>query len=219
MVLNQDLATHESSKIPGYVAGVWDIDRDHSEVSFTVRHMLVPVRGAFRVFSGEIVTTEDVSQSSVSATIEVSSLDTGHAARDERAKYLPDFLDGHNFPTISFVSTGLRVDRRGYLADGEFTMKGVTKSITIPLDILGFGFHPVYGQRVGLSADLEINRRDYGVDTWTAPRPGPPGPGNTPLVESTPPMDDGGVLLGDKIKIKLIVEAELRGSRPPRTQS
>lgn len=209
----------QAVEIPGYRTGTWDIDPDHSEVSFTIRHMLVPVRGSFRRFSGVIATGHAVTESNVSARIEVSSLDTGHPARDNRAITLPDFLDGNTYPEISFVSTGMRLDRRGYLLDGDFTMKNVTKSIVVPLQILGFGYHPTYGTRMGLVADLAINRRDYGVDTWTAPRPGPPGPGNVPLVESIPPLDEGGMLLGDRINIRLVIEAELRGSRPPKAGS
>src|SRR5919112_5349721 len=96
-----------STQIPGYVVGTWDIDPVHSDVSFTVRHMMVSkVRGRFATFSGEIVTAEDFTGSTVTATIDASSIDTGNEQRDAHIRSA-DFFDVANHPTWTFRSTGL----------------------------------------------------------------------------------------------------------------
>ena len=96
--------------IPGYIAGTWDIDPVHSDVSFTVRHMMVSkVRGRFTSFSGQIVTGEDITGSTVTATIDARSIDTGNEQRDNHIRSA-DFFDADNHPTWTFRSTGVRAD-------------------------------------------------------------------------------------------------------------
>ena len=100
-------------EIPRHTAGVWDIDPVHSEVSFTVPHMMVSkVRGRFGRFSGQIVTGEDVTGSSVTATVESASVDTGNERRDKDLRSAA-FLDVENYPRWAFRSTGVRVDGGG----------------------------------------------------------------------------------------------------------
>ena len=81
------MTSTQTTQIPGYVVGAWDIDASHSTVGFSVRHMMVSkVRGYFREFSGEIVTAEDPAQSTVTATIDLGSIDTRQDQRDAHIK-------------------------------------------------------------------------------------------------------------------------------------
>src|ERR1700752_1888467 len=93
---------------PGYVAGTWSIDPVHSEVGFAARHMMVSkVRGRFRTFSGQLVTGENPLDSSVTAEIDMSSIDTGNEQRDGHIRSA-DFFEVENYPTMTYKSTGVR---------------------------------------------------------------------------------------------------------------
>jgi polyisoprenoid-binding protein YceI len=179
--------------IPSYTAGTWDIDPVHSEVSFSVRHMMVSkVRGRFGSFTGQIVTGEDVTGSSVSATIDATSIDTNNEQRDNHIRSA-DFFDVANHPTWTFTSTGVRVDDGDLFLDGELTIKGVTRPVTLTLQAEGFGPDAFGGTRAGFSAATTINRNDFGVDIAM-------------------PLDGGGVVVGEKVTITLEIEAVLRSS-------
>src|SRR6266566_729875 len=105
--------------IPGYVAGTWSIDPTHTEVGFSVRHMMVSkVRGRFRTFSGQIVTGEDPLDSSVTAEIGLSSIDTGHEQRDNHIRSA-DFFEVETYPTMTYRSTGVRRDGGRLILDGK----------------------------------------------------------------------------------------------------
>src|SRR3954449_6145214 len=102
-----------NTQIPGYLVGTWDIDPVHSDVSFTVRHMMVSkVRGRLGTFSGEIVTAERFTDSTVTATVDASSVDTGNAQRDGHIR-TADFFEVETHPTWSFRSTAIRADGDG----------------------------------------------------------------------------------------------------------
>ena len=147
----------------GYIAGTWDIDPIHSEVSFQVRHLVVSkVRGRFDAFEGTIVTAEDPAQSSVQVTIDTASIDTNNADRDAHVRSA-DFLDADNFPQMSFNSTGVRIGDGDYLVDGELTIHGVTKPVTLGVEVNGFTPDHLGGTRTGFSAATEINRGDFGI--------------------------------------------------------
>jgi polyisoprenoid-binding protein YceI len=179
------------TQIPGYAVGTWDIDPVHSDVSFTVRHMMVSkVRGRFATFSGEIVTVEDFTGSTVAATIDASSIDTGTEQRDEHIRSA-DFFDVANHPTWTFRSTGLRANGDDYVLDGELTIKGVTRPVALALEVNGFGPDAYGGTRAGFSASTTINRSDFGVDIQM-------------------PLDGGGVVVSEKVQINLEIEAVLR---------
>jgi polyisoprenoid-binding protein YceI len=179
------------TQIPGYVVGTWDIDPVHSDVSFTVRHMMVSkVRGRFATFSGEIVTAEDFTGSTVAATIDASSIDTGAEQRDAHVRSA-DFFDVANHPTWTFRSTGLHDDGNDYVLDGELTIKGVTRPVALTLEVNGFGPDAYGGTRAGFSASTTINRSDFGVDIQM-------------------PLDGGGVVVSEKVQINLEIEAVLR---------
>jgi len=176
--------------IPGYVAGTWTIDPVHSQVGFTVRHMMVSkVRGKFTEFSGELVTGDNPLDSRVSATIELPSIDTGNADRDNHIRSA-DFFETETFKTMTYRSTGLRVDGDDYVLDGELTLKGVTKPVSLKLELGGFGPDPYGGTRAGFSATGEIKRSDFGVDFNAA-------------------LETGGLVVSDKVSLDLEIEAVL----------
>src|SRR5260370_23692691 len=124
----------QEETIPGYVAGTWTIDPLHSEVGFSVRHMMVSkVRGKFSKFSGELVTAENPLTSSVTAEIDLSSIDTGAEQRDGHLRS-PDFFDTENHPVMTYRSTGIRAKGDGYVLDGDLTRRGGTPSVPPALE-------------------------------------------------------------------------------------
>jgi polyisoprenoid-binding protein YceI len=174
--------------IPGYEAATWNIDPVHSEVGFSVRHMMVSkVRGRFSTFSGQLVTAEDPTKSSVTAEIDLGSINTGNEQRDEHIKS-PDFFDVENHPTMTYRSTGVRVEDGDYVLDGELTLKGVTKNVSLKLELNGFGPDPYGGTRAGFTATGEITRSDFNV-SFNAP------------------MANGGAVVSDKVTLHLEIEA------------
>ena len=145
-------------EIPGYIAGTWAIDPVHSEVSFVVRHMMVSkVRGRFDTFEGTIVTAEDPLASTVTASVDLSSVNTGQEQRDAHIRSA-DFFETEKHTHMTFASTGIRVDGDHFLLDGDLTLKAVTKPVTFKLEVNGFGPDAYGGTRCGFSATTEINR-------------------------------------------------------------
>jgi polyisoprenoid-binding protein YceI len=185
--------TTPAVEIPGYIAGTWQIDPVHSEVSFVVRHMMVSkVRGRFDTFEGTIVTAPNPLDSTVTASIDLSSVNTGQEQRDAHIRSA-DFFEVDKHPHMTFRSTGARETGEGFLLDGDLTLKGVTQAITLQLEINGFGPDSSGGTRVGFSAQTEINRMDFGV-SFNGPIPGVP----------------GGVAVSDRVTITLEVEGILQ---------
>jgi polyisoprenoid-binding protein YceI len=179
------------TSIPGYVAGTWSIDPVHSEVGFAARHMMVSkVRGRFRTFSGQIVTGADPLGSSVTAEIDLSSIDTGNEQRDAHIKSA-DFFEVETYPTMTYRSTGVRRHGDGFVLDGKLTLKGVTKDVPLTLELNGFGPDPYGGTRAGFTATGEINRSDFGVSFNAV-------------------METGGAVVSDKITLHLEIEAVLQ---------
>lgn len=179
-----------TATIPGYVAGKWSIDPVHSEVGFSVRHMMVSkVRGRFSEFSGEIVTGENPVDSSVTAEISMASIITGSEQRDEHIRSA-DFFEVEKFPTMTYRSTGIRPDGGDFFVDGELTLKGVTKSVPLHLELNGFGPDAYGGTRAGFTATAEISRSDFNVSFNAA-------------------MQNGGAIVSDKVTISLEIEGVL----------
>ena len=184
-------ANTEATAIPGYVAGTWEIDPVHSEVGFIARHMMVSkVRGRFTQFTGEFVTAADPLQSSVTATIDLTSIQTGNEQRDQHIRSA-DFFEVDKYKTMTYRSTGLRAEGDHYVLDGELTLKDHTKAVPLTLELNGFGPDPYGGTRAGFTATGEINRRDFGVNF-------------------SAPMETGGVVVSDKITLQLEIEAVLK---------
>jgi polyisoprenoid-binding protein YceI len=182
--------TSTDIQIPGYIAGTWTIDAVHSHVGFVIKHLMVSkVRGRFANLSGQITSTPDPLRSSVAVTIDATSIDTTNAMRDDHIRS-GDFFDVENHPTISFASTAVRYEDGEYFIDGDLTIRGTTKPITLAVETPEFGPNPQGGTKAGFSATTEINRSDFGV-SYNGPIPG------------------GGVALGEKVQIVLEIEADL----------
>jgi len=177
--------------IPGLVVGTWTIDPSHSEVSFSVRHLMVSkVRGTFTTFEGAITVGENPLDSAVEVSIDLNSIDTRDVNRDTHLRSA-DFFEVEKFPTMNYRSTGVRVEGDHFALDGELSLHGVTKPVSIALEFNGVAGDPWGGTRAGFSAQTEISRNDFGVDI-------------------SMPLDGGGVVVGDKIKVYLEVEAVLQ---------
>ncbi len=185
------MTTATIKTIPGYLAGTWDIDPVHSEIGFTVRHMMVSkVRGRFGTFSGHVVTAENPFDSTVTADIELGSIDTNNPQRDDHIRSA-DFFEVETYPTMSYRSTGLRADGDEWVLDGELTLKGVTRTVPLHLEFNGFGPDAYGGTRAGFSGTAHIDRRDFNVNFNAA-------------------IETGGVVVADKVTIQLEIEAILR---------
>lgn len=177
-------------EIPGYIAGTWNIDPVHSEVGFTVRHMMVSkVRGSFRTFSGQVVTADDPLQSTVTATVELASVDTGNGDRDNHLRSA-DFFETDAHRTMTFQSTAIRSDGGDLTLVGDLTLRGVTKPVELALEIGGFGPDAFGGTRAGFSASGEIKRSDFGV-------------------EYNAVLETGGLVLSDKVTLNLEIQLVL----------
>jgi polyisoprenoid-binding protein YceI len=184
-------ATTTIQTAPGYVAGTWVIDPVHTDIGFVARHMVVAkVRGRFQKFEGQIVTGENPADSSVTATIDLTSIDTGNQQRDDHIRSA-DFFEVEKYPTMTYSSTGVRQDGDDLVLDGQLTLKGVTKDVPLRLELNGFGPDAYGGTRAGFTATAEINRRDFGVNFHAA-------------------LETGGAVVSDKIAIHLEVEAVLQ---------
>ncbi|MGO8884718.1 MAG: YceI family protein [Streptosporangiaceae bacterium] len=179
-----------STSIPGYVAGTWNIDPVHSEVGFSVRHMMVSkVRGKFTTFSGQLITGENPLDSSVTAEIDLGSIDTGNEQRDGHVRSA-DFFDADKHPKMTYRSTGVRAEDGDYVLEGELTIKDITKSVPLKLELGGFGPDAYGGTRAGFTATGEINRKEFGVNFDA-------------------PMQNGGAVVSDKVTLNLEIEAVL----------
>ena len=168
-------------------AGTWAIDPVHSSIEFSVRHLMVSkVRGNFDNFTGAIVVADDGTPS-VTAEIAVDSINTRNDQRDAHIKSA-DFFEVEKYPTATFTSTGVRSEGDKYLLDGDFTLKGVTKPVTLDLEFNGVNPGMGHGEVAGFEASVVLNRKDFGIDIDL-------------------PLETGGTVVGDKINITLEIEA------------
>jgi polyisoprenoid-binding protein YceI len=172
------------------LTGTYTLDPAHSRIGFVARHaMVTKVRGAFNEFTGTAVLDgANPADSRVEVTIEAASIDTRNAQRDEHLRG-NDFLAMQEYPKITFTSTGVRqAAETTFEVTGDLTIKGVTKSITIPFTFEGAATDPFGNQRVGFEGSVTINRKDYGV-TWNAA------------------LEGGGVLVSDKVTLEFEISA------------
>ncbi len=173
-------------------ADTYQVDRSHTTVGFTVRHLVInKVRGKFNEFSGTIVYDEkDASKSSMQGTINVASIDTDHEKRDRHLRS-PDFFDAAGHPEITFKSKRVEKDGDGLVLVGDLTMRGTTKEIHIPFEITGKIKDPSGNIRIGFEATLRIDRQEFGISYSKT-------------------MDNGGLIVGNRVNIELIGEAVLQ---------
>jgi len=170
-------------------ADTFTIDKSHSSILFAVKHMVIAkVKGEFAEYSGTILYDQaDISKSSVEVTIKTASIDTKDEKRDDHLRN-PDFFDAETYPDITFKSKAISKTEKGFVAKGDLTMRGVTKEIEIPFEITGVITDPWGNTRMGVSAELELNRQDYGV-SWSKS------------------LDTGGLVVGDNVEIEIEIEA------------
>lgn len=169
-------------------AGTWNVDPAHSRVGFVARHMMVTkVRGHFKEYTAEVTVAENPLESSVRATVQMDSVDTGNPDRDGHLR-TNDFFDIETYPTMTFVSTGFTPGADGaFVMTGDLTLKGVTKPVSFDCQFEGVGADPWGGTRAGFSGTAVIDRTDFGV-VYNAV------------------LETGGVMLGDKVTIELDIQ-------------
>lgn len=167
----------------------WQIDSTHSEIQFTVRHMMISkVRGFFESFSGTIdFDLEDKANTAVAVTIDATSINTRETDRDNHLKS-PDFLNVDDYPTLTFTSTRVEQtsENTGKLY-GDLTIRDETRPVILDVEFAGIAQSPWGTTSAGFSAQTKINRKDWGL-TWNAA------------------LETGGVLVGEEININIELE-------------
>lgn len=172
------------------LTGTWTLDPAHTRIGFVARHaMVTKVRGSFNEFEGTAeVDGNDLSASKVSLTIKAASIDTRNEQRDGHLKS-NDFLAMDEHPEITFVSTSVATGGEGDVdITGDLTIKGTTKSVTVPFEFDGVATDPFGNQRAGFEGKTVINRTDYGVNFNAA-------------------LETGGVLVSEKITLEFEISA------------
>lgn len=175
---------------PEETTGNYGFDKAHSSIGFRVRHMgLVDVPGYFRDFTGSVVYDgKDATKSTVEFTAQMTSVDTGVKGRDDHLRR-DDFFDVAKFPTMTFKSTKVEKKGKDFTVTGDLTMKGVTKSVTIPFKVVDIIIDPrANAPKMGIMAETTINRRDFGVNYGSN-------------------MPNGVAMLSDNITVVLNIEA------------
>ncbi|HVL97780.1 MAG TPA: YceI family protein [Egibacteraceae bacterium] len=191
--MSQAVSVRTVAGVQAPEAGTYAIDPDHSVVEFVVRHLgLAKVRGRFNEFEGMIDIAEDIEQSSARVTIQAASIDTRSPDRDTHLRS-GDFLDAENHPALEFRSTHVRHEGGEWLVDGELTVAGVTRPVTLDVEFEGAATDPWGNVRIGFSAGTRLNREDFGL-TWNQA------------------LETGGWLVGKDVRIELSVEAIRQGS-------
>ena len=177
--------------VAGYQAGTWKLDPTHSEVAFSVRHLAISkVKGVFEDFDVTVTAPENPSDATVEATIEIASVNTKQAQRDQHLR-TSDFFAADEHPQILFTSTALHAEENGaFVLDGDLTLRGVTKAVSLKGEFGGI-VTDGYGQtKAGVEATTKINRHDFGV-SWNAA------------------LEAGGVTLGDDVTISFDLQFKL----------
>lgn len=171
------------------LSGDYTIDASHTRLGFIARHaMVTKVRGQFPKFEGTAtIDTANPAASSVSLSIDVSSVDTGSPDRDGHLRS-PDFFDAETWPSIAFNSTGVSRDGDEWTVAGDLTIRDVTKPVSIVFEETGTAIDPFGNFRAGFEGSLTVKRKDWGL-TWNAA------------------LETGGVLVSDKIVLELDVSA------------
>jgi polyisoprenoid-binding protein YceI len=175
------------SQFEGLLPGTYVIDASHSEVGFTVRHLMSKVRGQFREFEGTITVAEQPFDSSVEASIELSSVDTRNEDRDNHLRS-GDFFSVEDTPKMVFRSTGVRQEGNDLVATGDLSIRDITKAVELRLDYLGTGSDPWGNTRVGFEGTTTLSRKEWGISFNI-------------------PMEGDKVMIGDKVDVVIAVEA------------
>jgi|SRR3954452_6824880 len=181
--------TEQATGIVRVPTGTWYVDPTHSSIEFEIKHMkIATVRGRFKEFEGTIVAAEAINDSYVTGVVKAASIDTNDPTRDDHLRSA-DFFDTEHYPEIRFASK--RVEPLGgsqYRLVGDLTIKDVTREIELDATVEGVERDPFGNERLGVSARGKINRMDFGIK-WQHP------------------LETGGFLLGDEVKIIIDVSA------------
>jgi len=189
--MNSPTRTIDGSVIPA--AGTWSIDPVHAQVAFVGRHFgLTKVRGIFGGVTGDVVIADDVTDSTVSVRIDMASVTTGDASRDDHLRS-EELLNVGEHPTATFQSSSISVDGSSGSMDGILTMRGVAKAVSLDIDFVGYARDPWEDDRVVFSASGKVNREDWGVN-WNM------------ILEA------GGLLVSKEIRIEIEVELVLQSA-------
>jgi len=182
------LAVPVLAQTPAPQTEVFTVDKVHSSAEFKIRHLMSWKTGSFNDFDAAIqINRAEPTKSSVEFTIQTKSIDTEDASRDEHLRS-PDFFEVAKYPTIAFRSTSVTPKSPTlFEVAGDLTMHGVTKRIVLPVEFLGFGKDGRGKEKAGFAIDTILDRKDYGI-TWNRI------------------LDEGGVLLGDEVKISINLE-------------
>ena len=168
--------------------GTWVIDPSHTSAEFVARHLMVTkVRGGFGSVSGTIAVAEHPADSSVEVVIDTASVSTGDTDRDGHVKSA-DFLDVENHPDMKFVSTAVRANGSSWTLDGDLSIKGVTKPVSLEFDFVGLATDPWGNQKAAFSAITTLNREDWNLN-WNVA------------------LEAGGVLVSKKVDIEIEMQA------------
>lgn len=180
----------ETSINPAWTVGTWAIDPEHSHIGFVVRHLMISnVVGSFSGVSGTITTAGRPEDSQVSAVLEAVSVNTANTMRDNHLRG-GDFFDVANYPEWTFESTAVTVGPEQSQLEGQLTIRGITKPVTLTIQPPAFGPGNKPGSvKAGFSARGAVNRSDFGI-AFNAPIPG------------------GGVVLGERVQIVVEIEAD-----------
>ena len=168
----------------------WQIDSSHSGIHFAVRHLVIAkVRGQFSRWTGALEAPGgDFSRASLEVVIDASSIETGVGDRDTHLRSA-DFFDVERHPEITFTSTGVTpTDADRLRVDGALTIKGITREVTLDVEVLGRAKDPWGNERAAFSATTSINRQEFGL-TWNQV------------------LETGGVMVGERIDITIDIEA------------
>ena len=172
------------------LSGTYILDPTHTRIGFVARHaMVTKVRGQFNDFEGTgVVDATDFTKSAVTVVIQAASIDTRNEQRDAHLRS-NDFLAMDEYPQITFTSTGIRQTGPASVElTGDLTIRGITKTVTVPFEFEGAATDPYGNLRVGFEGSVVINRKDYGV-TWNVA------------------LETGGVLVSDKVTLEFEVSA------------
>lgn len=169
--------------------GTWTVDPIHSSVGFEVKHMMIStVRGHFKQYEGTLEAAEDYHDSRVWGSVQVASIDTNNADRDEHLRG-PDFFDAERWPSITFESTAIEhLDAGSYRVIGNLTIKDVTHEIEVEANVEGAAVDPWGKDRVGIAVRGSIDRTEFGL-TWQQSLVG------------------GGLLVGDQVALRIDISA------------
>ncbi len=169
-------------------AGTWTVDASHSTVGFVARHLMVAkTRGRFTDYTATVTIAENPLESTVEAVVQAASITTDDESRDGHLKSA-DFFGVETYPTLSLVSTGIEARGADYVLHADLTIRGITKSVDFDLEFDGIVTDPWGNTKAGFTAGTEISRKEWGLE-WNAA------------------LETGGVLVGDKVKIILEIEA------------